>query len=247
VAVVRVHPSGALDKSLRGGGADVIDLGPFSYAYGVAVEPNGKTVIAGSQSPGLQVTNALVARLTRQGALDHSFNGSGSFARQFAVGAGFSSFNAVAIHGGKVIVAGAATNGQTSANALVARFTGSGRLDGGFGSNGLARLASASNFTVVGTTVPGATSVTVTPGGEVFAAGQIANGILGNLAVWALTGSGRHAHFGSGGVVTLHRGRNENSEGAAVAWTKKGTLLVAGDENPAASRPYKALVASFKR
>ena len=69
VAVARLRANGSLDRSFGSGGTDVLDLGAYSYAYAVALQ-HGKIVIAGSQRPGLQVTNALIARLTPSGARD---------------------------------------------------------------------------------------------------------------------------------------------------------------------------------
>ncbi len=117
VAVLRLTSSGALDSSFAGGGTDVIDLGPLSYARAVALQSDGKIVIAGSQAPGLQVPNALIARLTSGGQLDSSFGSGGSFAHQYAPGAANSSFNALAIQpDGKIIAAGSATSGNTGAD-----------------------------------------------------------------------------------------------------------------------------------
>jgi uncharacterized delta-60 repeat protein len=225
----------------------VLDLGSFSYALAVGLGRNGKLVIAGSQSPGLRVTNALVARLTRTGALDRSFNGSGYNAKQYAPKAAFSSFDSIAMQrNGDVVVAGSATSGVGSVNAdaLVVRFTPGGGPDRSFGAGGVALAPSARRYTVVGTFVPGAGSVAVTPQGEVLAAGQIANGPLINLAVWAFTASGRAAQgFGSHGVAKLAMRTGQNSEGAALALDPNGKLVVAGDENPPARPPYRGLVA----
>jgi len=246
--VVRLKSSGKPDRSLAGTGIDVIDLGPFSYALAVALERNGKIVIAGSQAPGLQVTNALIARLTPRGALDRSFNGHGSYVKQYARGAAFSSFNALALaRGGKIIAAGSATVGQTSADAIVARFTGGGHPDGSFGSGGVARATSASDFVAVGTTIPGATGVVVTPSGEVLASGEVINEVLANLTVWAFSPGGRTVgRFGSHGVATLRRSSNENSEGAALALARGGrSIVVAGDQRASLTAPYQGLLAAF--
>ena len=64
VAVARLQSNGSLDPSFGSGGTAVIDLGAYSFANAVAVQSNGAIVIAGSQSPGSQSVNALIARLT---------------------------------------------------------------------------------------------------------------------------------------------------------------------------------------
>ena len=96
VAVARLSSNGSLDTSFGSGGIDVLDLGAYSYADAVALQGDGKIVIAGSQRPGLEVTNALIARLTPSGARDSSFAGSGAFAQQYAASGGaYSGFDAV--------------------------------------------------------------------------------------------------------------------------------------------------------
>lgn len=236
VAVVRLKPNGALDSSFGGRGLDVIDLGAFSNAVAVAVQPNGKIVIAGSQAPKLQVTNALLARLTPSGAL------AGSYAHQYARHAAFSSFNGVALRGnGTIVAAGSAADGNSGADTVLARFSPSG------GQEGVTYTPSATKFSESSSSsVPGASAIAIASGGEIFATGEIAKSVDISLAVWAFTAGGRLAGgFGSHGVALLRLSPGEIGEGAAIAAAPGGKLVIAGDENaPAASR-YKGLVARY--
>jgi uncharacterized delta-60 repeat protein len=240
VAVVRLTSTGRLDRGFRGHGLDVLDLGPYSYALAVGLAGGGRIVIAGSQAPGLQVTNALIARLSASGALDRSFASGGVYAHQYARGAAFSAFTALSVErGGSIVAAGSATSGQSAADALVVRFTASGRP------RGATYATSATNYTAVGTSVPGATAVTVARG-AIIAAGERVNGPLANLAVWAFTPGGRPARgFGSHGVAVLALKSGENSEAAAIAPAPGGKVVVAGDENPPLRTPYTGLLARF--
>ena len=77
VAVVRLRTNGAPDSSFGSGGVDLLDLGAYSIAQAVALQANGDIAIVGSQSPGLQATNALIARLSPSGGLDSGFAGTG--------------------------------------------------------------------------------------------------------------------------------------------------------------------------
>ena len=236
VAVVRLKPNGSLDSSFRGKGLDVIDLGAFSNALAVALQRNGTIVIAGSQAPKLQVTNALIARLTPSGAL------AGSYAHQYARHGAFSSFDGLAVQGnGTIVAAGPATHGNTGADTIVARFSPSGHQAG------VTYTPSATNFTESSSSaVPGASAVAIATGGEVFATGEIANSVDVKLAIWAITPGGRlDAGFGSHGVALLRLSAGENSEGAAIAVAPGGKLVVAGDENSPAKALYKGLVASY--
>ncbi|HWF54280.1 MAG TPA: hypothetical protein VG223_06635, partial [Solirubrobacteraceae bacterium] len=246
VALARLSASGHPDGSFGSHGLDVIDLGAYSYALGVAVARGGKLVIAGSQSPGLQATNALVGRLTPSGRLDHSFRGSGYYAHQYARQAAFSAFNAVAVRGnGQIVTAGTATSSGLTGYAIVARFRGSGAPDGSFGSGGVAYARSAVDYLTNGTSFPGANGLTVLPNGEVIAAGRFNTSVESKLALWAFTAGGRPAGgFGSHGssVLTLHN--SPNSEGAAIAQAGTSAVVVAGDEDQL-GKPFGGLIARY--
>jgi uncharacterized delta-60 repeat protein len=230
VAVLRLTASGALDSGFAGGGVDIIDLGPVSNAKAVALQGDGKIVIAGSQAPGFQVPNALIARLTPGGQLDPSFASGGAFAHQYAIGAANSSFNALAIQpDGRIVAAGAATSGNTGAVAFIVRFTSGGQQDGSFGSGSVVYTPSANNFSP-GASVPGAMGVQLS-GGDIIAAGSYTNGGQTFATVWAFTSSGAaDGRFGSGGTAVLPSSGVNNSEYAAlVPYPATGGVIAAGD------------------
>ena len=238
-AIVRLSSSGRLDRGFGRGGIDVIDLGAYSYALAVATAPHGKIVIAGSQAPKLQATDAIVARLTSAGQLDHSFHGSGYFARQYAKAPGaFSAFNAVAVQGnGNVVAAGSATAASRTADAIVARFGGSG------GQNGVSYVQSAKQWTETGNVVPGATAVTITDG-KIVVAGESVNSVIGSAALWRFTsGGGLDRSFGAGGVTTLKLKSGLDSEATGIAAARSGTVIV-GDANEFGGH-FAGLVARF--
>jgi uncharacterized delta-60 repeat protein len=230
VAVVRVNSNGSLDSSFGSHGLDILDLGAYSMALAVAVQSDGKIVIAGSQAPGLQVPNALIARLTTSGALDSSFNGTGAYTHQYAQGAANSGFNALAIQSdGKIVAAGAATSGNTSANTIVARFTTGGTPDGSFGSGGVAFSPSGINATATGN-VPGATGVGIAGNGDIIAGGTISNAGLHELGVWAFTSRGApDTSFGSHGATATPLGSLTQGESGGLAIGSDGKIVVAGD------------------
>jgi uncharacterized delta-60 repeat protein len=244
VAVARLNANGSLDTHFGSRGIDVVDLGPYSYALGVALAPGGKIVIAGSQSPGLQATNALVARLTSSGRLDPSFDGTGYYAHQYAPGGAFSAFNGLAVLGnGQIVAAGAATGSAETADAFAVRFTASGHPNRSFGSDGAAYAKSATSYLSGTAAVPGATAVTITRGGGVLLAGQARTGVESSLALWDFTTGGRpNAGFGSHGQAELHS--TDDSEAAGLAIAPGGDVVLAGDENLLGSH-YKGLVARY--
>lgn len=231
VAIARFTPGGSPDSSFAGSGAAVVDLGRNSYAYGLALQPDGKLVVVGSQSNGFQVTDALVARFTSGGGLDGSFGSGGLLLRQYGVGAPYSAFRDVRIAPGGAIVAAGRTFEQvgpaTFTRALFARFTPAGQTDGSFGSGG-ARLMPAGSHGANPDDDPGAEAVAIAGGGEVVGAGrsQASPADPMRLTLWALTPAGApDGGFGGGGTVILPL---DGSEAHGLAVQPAGRLVASG-------------------
>jgi uncharacterized delta-60 repeat protein len=101
----------------------------FESANGIALQPDGKIIVAGSRySPENESIDFFVARFLPEGLLDPSFGSNGVFTlNQGAVDA----FNAVAIQpDGKIVAAGRTSDGGRAA---VVRLNNNGTLDGSFG------------------------------------------------------------------------------------------------------------------
>jgi uncharacterized delta-60 repeat protein len=82
--VTRLLPGGEADKTFGRGGSVQVDLGDrFDEAAAMTALPDGKIVIAGRSGPnfdprtGIIFGDTVVARLSADGALDHSFGGDG--------------------------------------------------------------------------------------------------------------------------------------------------------------------------
>ncbi len=114
MAVARLNPNGSLDTSFNGGGELLIDFGVPAEANAVAVQRDGKIVVAGTGG------DFTVARLNRDGSLDTSFDGDGKQAVDFG---GNDCAASVAVQAdGKVVVAGSVSGSPQSFG--VARLTG---------------------------------------------------------------------------------------------------------------------------
>jgi uncharacterized delta-60 repeat protein len=236
VAVVRLNPNGRLDTGFGVGGIDVLDLGPYSDALAVALQTDGKVVIAGSGSSGVQGQSALIARLTTSGALDPGFAGTGAYTHQYAQSASGSGFNAVAVlTNGKIVAAGSAANGNSAADTLVVRFSPSGAPDSSFGSRGVVYTSSAVNWSFGATpATPGAYGILTAPNGDVVLAGSYANGVTTYATLWALIPNGQlDAGFGISGTSVLTNSDGNNTEYAAIALSPTtGNFVAAGDATP---------------
>ena len=135
--VARFDPNGALDSTFDGDG---VFLGPnAASAKGVAIQPDGKIVVAGALRNGTFPTAMLVMRLTSAGAPDTAFSGDGidtTLAAQAGAGLG-----AVVQPDGKILVGGSArlaNSGDGSSRPAVGRWNSNGTPDGSFGSGGTA-------------------------------------------------------------------------------------------------------------
>lgn len=234
-ALVRLNSNGALDGGFGPGGVEVADLGRYSVASGIALQPDGKIVVGGSaRDPSLQVTNLMAARFNSNGSRDGSFAG-GGFVQQYAgPGGAYSAANAVALQpDGKVVLAGSALS-NTGITALFVRLTPSGAPDGSFGSGGVERLPASdmagpppqgSQY------IPYAADGLVVSGGEILATGWfLHSGYLKELAVWGLTGSGTPDNgFGTGGRTLITASKTTGIQGNAIALEPDGRLAVAGE------------------
>ena len=81
--VVRLNANGSTDTSFAGDARATIDFGGEDRAHAIALQPDGKVVVAGSATA--TTANFAVARLTAGGVLDDSFSGDGRVAAAFGV------------------------------------------------------------------------------------------------------------------------------------------------------------------
>jgi uncharacterized delta-60 repeat protein len=239
ISAARFNANGAPDGGFGQGGVVVLGQLKLSFANGVAVQPNGRIILAGSHRNNLQSTEVLVIRLTANGAVDGSFNGDGFFVQQFAQGAASSAVYAVALApGGKIVLGGSATSSTTGGNALAVRLTGAGNPDGSFSGDGSVLVPASQDADQYGKTpLPGARAL-VLSGGDIILAGHFDSLGLRQAAVWALTSNGSlDSRFGQGGrtVFPSPPGRPNFNPGAgqsqfdALAAASDGSLLAGGN------------------
>lgn len=124
IAVARLNADGTIDDSFDFDGRKEIDFGATASASGVAVQPDGRVVVAGTVASG----GIAVARLSPEGAFDPGFAGDGTTV--FDAGSDDSG-DALALQAnGRIVVAG-----STSVNddVVLARLNADGTPDGSFG------------------------------------------------------------------------------------------------------------------
>ena len=117
-AVARFNPDGSLDTSFSTDGKTTVTFGASDFAQAVALQTDGKIVVAGYTNAGGD-NDFAVARLNADGTQDTTFSGDGEFTIDFG---NDDQATSVAIQDdGNIIVAGFTDNG--SADFAVARVT----------------------------------------------------------------------------------------------------------------------------
>jgi uncharacterized delta-60 repeat protein len=144
MAVARYNIDGTLDVSFEGDGMALVDFGSEASARAVALQPDGRIVLAGWVShpvgAGCCVSDFALARLTSAGALDNSFGSDGRAVTDFLPGAdnGHDAAQAVLVQAdGRILAAGAGVAGVVSVDFAVARYLADGSLDPTFSDDGL--------------------------------------------------------------------------------------------------------------
>jgi len=130
-AIVRYNANGSLDTSFSGTGKLSTDFGGYDFAYSVALQSDGKIVVAGysNSSGGNGDGDFAVARYNVDGSLDTSFAGTGKLITDF--GGNDLAYSVALQPDGKIVVAG--TSPINSQEFALVRYNTDGSLDKTFG------------------------------------------------------------------------------------------------------------------
>ncbi len=214
-----------LDPTFDTDGRVVADLGGTEAANCVAIQADGKIVVAGTSNASGS-GDFMVARYLPDGTPDTSF-GTGGVVLTDVSGAGSADLGRrLAIQtDGKIVVVGESNAGTGGLNFALARYMPDGTLDSGFGTGGLVVLDGGGGMD------DGLNAVTLQPDGKIVAAGYSWSSFSGGtrtavvlrfLATGALDPS-----FGTGGSWGLNFGGSQYSAGG-VAVDGSGRIVVAG-------------------
>jgi uncharacterized delta-60 repeat protein len=210
---------GDLDATFGTGGIVITPIGTGrDLASGVAVQPDGKIVVAGPADSGGDLDFAVI-RYTISGTLDTTFGAGGVVTTP--IGSGWNEATDVAIQAdGKIVAAGFADDGN-SVDFAIARYVVSGMLDATFGSTGVVT-------TPIGSGSAFANSIAIQSDGKILMAGHADNGSDWDFTVVRYTISGTlDTAFGNTGVVTTPVGFSEDfADGLAIQ--PDGKIVVVG-------------------
>ena len=215
--VVRLKPDGALDSSFDGDGIVSFEIGNSSMdtANAVAVQPDGKIVVAGSANVAIVTEKArlsqndfALARLNPDGSLDASFGEGGKVTTDFGLG-GDVPYSVAISREGKILLAGVASNGVDQDFALT-RYQADGKPDDGFGKGGKVRTDFFDEGDVIG-------SVMIQPDGKILAAGYAERSRTRDVAVARYSDDGSLDNtFDGDGKATADIFGNDIARGIAL-------------------------------
>ncbi|HEX9928481.1 MAG TPA: FG-GAP-like repeat-containing protein [Pyrinomonadaceae bacterium] len=237
---------GSLDPTFNGSGKIVTDLGnPDNIAGAVAVQPDGKIVIAGltgaieseSATPGS--SDFVVLRYNSDGTLDNTFDGDGRVATSF--GNGEEGASEVLVQpDGKILVAGS-VNARTSAGEIaLARYNSNGSLDATFDGDGKTTTDAQQNID------ERASAMVLQPDGKIVVAVSTVreNSLEEQIYVVRFNANGSHDFsFAGDGVTTLPPvvipgGVQQGLSVSDAALQADGKIVVAGTVSTAQNSDF---------
>jgi uncharacterized delta-60 repeat protein len=137
--VVRYNVDGSLDQTFADGGTLNTRVVPImTQIGGLAIQPDGKFLLAGSSFDDLAGFNLAVARFNADGSLDTTFGDDGAF--QVDLGSGSEDVRALGVQSdGQIVVLGNTMNIATnSLDVVLLRLNADGTPDNSFGTGGVA-------------------------------------------------------------------------------------------------------------
>ena len=135
--VVRYNPNGSLDTSFGNGGIVTTNFPEGSYAFDVALQPDGKIIAAGTVFVDFVIgdqsdTDFALARYNPDGTPDATFGNGGQVSTDF-VGMEDDVFSVLIQPDGKIVAVGSANNPATYYDFAAVRYLSNGTIDTTFG------------------------------------------------------------------------------------------------------------------
>jgi uncharacterized delta-60 repeat protein len=217
LCAARFLPSGAFDLSFGVQGRRLVPTSTTIRGYALALQPDGKILLAGSS---FSSTLMFVARFASNGDIDNSY-GLAGYANPASADVPNSIARAVALQAdGKALIAGYCDVGANATGFCIARFDANGAIDTTFGSNGIVKSS-------IGTAYAMATAIAIQNDGRIVVAGSC---VVANydFCLVRLNDDGRiDTSFGTNGVVKINV-IDANDFVYAMLIQPDGKIVVAG-------------------
>ena len=218
--------NGSLDTTFDADGIVTTEIdGGNNVAQAVAVQADGKIVVAGYSRNALTNDDFAVARYNPNGSLDTTFDNDGFAITPIGAANEDEAFAMAIQTDGKIILAGQTLNGTTFDIAVV-RYNANGSLDTTFDTDGIVTTPIGAGSELV-------RSIALQTDGKIVVAGQSFNGTNNDIAVVRYNPNGSldttfDGNSGTGnGIVTTAAGSG-NDFGYSVVIQTDGKIVVAG-------------------
>ena len=213
-ALARYNPDGSLDNSFNTDGKVTTDFaGEYDKANAMAIQPDGKIVLAGVSRDSLY-NNFALARYDTEGNLDVNFGTDGKVTTNFE-DSGSEGISISMQAGGKIVVAG-----NTGNDFAVARYDTDGTLDHSFDDDGKTITDIANRYDFAETMATGTGGEIIIVGTSDFDFALVKYNVDGNL----------DPSFSDDGIVTFTLGRSVEIANS-LAIQPNGKIVVAGNQN----------------
>ena len=224
-AIVRYNINGSLDSSFNGIGKQTANLGSdVQIGNSVAIQSDGKIVVAGYTLNGTNNNDFAIARFNTNGSPDNTFDGNGMLTTDFIFSDDYA--GSVAIQGdGKIVVAGYSYiySPVTVEHLAVSRYNPDGSLDNSFAADGKLEGISKQGQTRFNTTA-------VQTDGKIVTAGLTWNGSNYDFAVARYNINGKpDSTFSDDGKQITDFGATD--EAVSIAIQNDGKIVVAGNSD----------------
>jgi uncharacterized delta-60 repeat protein len=217
--MARFNADGSIDSAFGNAGKVTTNMVPGEQeeALAVAIQPDGKIVVAGYTGQAVGPSVFALARYTADGEPDTSFGASGKVVTG-VVGRGF----ALAITTSpdlKILVAG---DDPAAEDFVLARYDANGALDPTFGSNGRVQTDIGAGDI--------AANLAILPDGRILASGGSSLSANSSKIARYLPNGTLDASFGNGGTLTL-----PGRVGEGLALQRDGKIVLAGNADGASA------------
>ncbi len=227
IALSRFNSDGSLDTSFGTGGTVITPItADQELAGGVALQEDGKIVVAGGYSP-VATLDTIVLRYNADGTLDTSFDGDGMFDLPFTA-TGYDYFTDVAVQPDGKIVAFGSADFSGNVEIIGVRLNSDGSLDPSFDGDGI-RMVSLPNI------VNFATAFELQSDGRIVIVGWTYDGSQRDIFALRLNDDASlDTSFGTGGVQYIEVGSvfslpPQDDYAYDVAIDAQGRIVIGGE------------------
>ncbi|MGH7177175.1 MAG: delta-60 repeat domain-containing protein, partial [Tepidisphaeraceae bacterium] len=220
--VARLNLDGSPDVTFGPSGTGIVRTdvsGGRDFAACVAIQPDGKIVVAGDSAGRFGVV-----RYLSNGSLDKTFNGDGKLTIDFD----FFGANDIALQSdGKIVLVGATLSGAV--DFAVARLNENGLLDGSFDGDGKKVIGFGSRDVAEAVTIDGA--------GNIIVAGRSGEFGAVRIAITRLKSNGaKDGTFGDSGIVLTSFPGQADAVASDIILQSGGKIVVVGETGDESSK-----------